>query len=95
MIISLVEFEDLKFHENNPGYIKKIYDHRYKDTNFSIIQEGKTTWIIYVIDEEVGIFELLDAYRTKRNAIEDIESGRLKIKLAQEKILLEEIIKVI
>ena len=91
MIISLVEFEDLKFHENNPGYIKKIYDHRY----FSIIQEGKTTWIIYVIDEEVGIFELLDAYRTKRNAIEDIESGRLKIKLAQEKILLEEIIKVI
>ncbi len=94
-MLSLIEFENLKFHKDNPDYIKWVYDHRYKDTNYSIIQEGRNTWAVCVIDDNLGIFELLEGYRTKKKAIEEIESGNLKRKLFEQKFLYDKIIEVL
>ena len=94
-MLSLIEFDNINFLKDNPDYIKWVYDHRYKDTNYSIIQEGRNTWVIYVIDDDLGIFDLLEGYRTKKKAIEEIESGNLKRKIFEQKFLYDKIIKVL
>ena len=94
-MIRLVEFDNINFLKDNPSYVKRVYEHRYKDTNYSIIQEGKNTWVIYVIDDNLGIFELFEGYRTKKKAIEEIESGKLKRKLFEQKFLYDKIIEVL
>ena len=94
-MIRLVEFDNINFLKDNPDYIKWVYDHRYKDTNYSIIQEGKRLWAVYVIDDNLGIFELLEGYRTKKKAIEEIESGNLKRKIFEQKFLYDKIIEVL
>ena len=94
-MLSLIEFDNINFLKDNPDYIKWVYDHRYKDTNYSIIQEGKRFWAVYVIDDNLGIFELLEGYRTKKKAIEEIESGNLKRKIFEQKFLYDKIIEVL
>ena len=94
-MLSLIEFDNINFLKDNPDYIKWVYDHRYKDTNYSIIQESKNTWVIYVIDDNLGIFEFLEGYRTKKKAIEEIESGNLKRKIFEQKFLYDKIIEVL
>ena len=94
-MISLIEFDNINFLKDNPDYIKWVYEHRYKDTNYSIIQEGRNTWAVYVIDDNLGIFELLEGYRTKKKAIEEIESGNLKRKIFEQKFLYDKIIEVL
>lgn len=94
-MLSLIEFDNINFLKDNPDYIKWVYDHRYKDTNYSIIQEGRNTWAVYVIDDNLGIFELLEGYRTKKKAIEEIESGNLKRKIFEQKFLYDKIIEVL
>ncbi len=94
-MLSLIEFDNINFLKDNPDYIQWVYDHRYKDTNYSIIQEGRNTWAIYIIDDNLGIFELLDGYRTKKKAIEEIENGNLKRKLFEQKFLYDKIIEVL
>ena len=94
-MLSLIEFDNINFLKDNPDYIKWVYDHRYKDTNYSIIQEGRNTWAVYIIDDNLGIFELLEGYRTKKKAIAEIESGNLKRKLFEQKFLYDKIIEVL
>ena len=94
-MLSLIEFDNINFLKDNPDYIKWVYDHRYKDTNYSIIREGKNTWVIYVIDDNIGIFELLEGYKTKKKAIEEIESGNLKRKIFEQKFLYDKIVEVL
>ena len=94
-MIRLVEFDNINFLKDNPSYIKRVYEHRYKDTNYSIIQEGNRLWAIYVIDDNLGIFELFEGYWTKKKAIEEIESGNLKRKLFERKILYDKIVEVL
>ena len=94
-MLSLIEFDNINFLKDNPDYIKWVYDHRYKDTNYSIIQEGRNTWAVYIIDDNLGIFDLLEGYRTKKKAIEEIESGNLKRKIFEQKFLYDKIIKVL
>lgn len=94
-MLSLIEFDNINFLKDNPDYIKWVYEHRYKDTNYSIIQEGNRLWAIYVIDDNLGIFELLEGYRTKKKAIEEIENGNLKRKLFEQKFLYDKIVEVL
>ena len=94
-MLRLIKFDKIKFFKDNPDYIKYVYDHRYKDTNYSIIQESKNTWVIYVIDDNLGIFELFEGYRTKKKAIEEIESRNLKRKIFEQKILYDKIVEVL
>ena len=94
-MLSLIEFDNINFLKDNPDYIKWVYEHRYKDTNYSIIQEGNRLWAIYVIDDNLGIFELLEGYRTKKKAIEEIETGNLKRRLFKQKFLYDKIIEVL
>ena len=94
-MLSLIEFNNINFLKDNPDYIKWVYDHKYKDTNYSIIQEGRNTWVIYVIDDNLGIFELLEGYRTKKKAIEEIKSGNLKRKIFEQKFLYDKIVEVL
>lgn len=94
-MLSLIEFDNINFLKDNPDYIKWVYDHRYKDTNYSIIQEGRNTWAVYIIDDNLGIFELLEGYRTKKKAIAEIESGNLKRKIFEQKFLYDKIIEVL
>lgn len=94
-MLSLIEFDNINFLKDNPDYIKWVYEHRYKDTNYSIIQEGRNTWAIYVIDDNLGIFELLEGYRTKKKAIGEIETGNLKRRLFEQKFLYDKIIEVL
>ena len=53
-MLSLIEFDDLNFLELNPNYIKKVYDNRYKDTNYSILKIG-SSWVIFVIKEDLPL----------------------------------------
>ncbi len=94
-MLSLIEFDNINFLKDNPDYIKWVYEHRYKDTNYAIIQEGNRLWAIYVIDDNLGIFELLEGYRTKKKAIEEIENGNLKRKIFEQKFLYDKIIEVL
>ena len=94
-MLSLIEFDNINFLKDNPDYIKWVYEHRYKDTNYSIIQEGRNTWAIYIIDDNLGIFELLEGYRTKKKAIEEIETGNLKRRLFEQKFLYDKIVEVL
>ena len=94
-MLSLIKFDNINFLKDNPDYIKYVYDHRYKDTTYSIIHENKNTWVIYVIDDNLGIFELLEGYRTKKKAIEEIESGNLKRKIFEQKFLYDKIVEVL
>ena len=94
-MLSLIEFDNINFLKDNPDYIKWVYEHRYKDTNYSIIQEGNRLWAIYVIDDNLGIFELLEGYRTKKKAIEEIETGNLKRKIFEQKFLYDKIVEVL
>lgn len=82
-MINLIDFEDLNFFDDNPNFIKSIYDSRYKDTIYSIKKIGRN-WVIYIIDEEIGFFEVLDNYSSKKKAIEAIESGSLKKELFEQ-----------
>lgn len=93
-MLNLIEFDNINFLKDNPNYIKWVYDHRYKDTNYSIIKCG-SIWTIYIIDENFGIFELLEGYRTKKKAIEEIESGNLKRKITEQKILYDKLLEVL
>lgn len=76
-------FFDSKTHTNMvyPEYIDKIVEHRYKDTPFAIIQEGKSgaKWTIYIIFEMKGETYVsgYGNYYTKRSAIKEIEEGRI------------------
>ena len=94
-MLSLIEFDNINFLKDNPDYIKWVYEHRYKDTNYSIIQEGNRLWAIYVIDDNLGIFELFEGYWTKKKAIEEIESGNFKRKMFERKILYDKIVEVL
>lgn len=94
-MISLIDFNNEKFLKENPNYVKWVYHHRYKDTNYSIIQEGRHTWAIYIIDDDFGIFELLEGYRTKKKAIEEIESGSVKRKILEQKFLYDKVVEII
>lgn len=94
-MLSLIKFDNINFLKDNPDYIKYVYDHRYKDTTYSIIHENKNTWVIYVIDDNLGIFELFEGYRTKKKAIEEIESGNLKRKIFEQKFLYDKITEVL
>lgn len=84
-MISLIDFENLKFFETNEGFIKSIYDNRYKDTIYSIKKIG-SHWVVYIIDEEVGFFQT-DGYYSKKSAIDAIESGKLKKEIKEQYFL--------
>ena len=84
-MIKLNNFENLKFFEENEGFIKSIYDNRYKDTIYSIKKIG-SQWIVYIIDEEVGFFQT-DGYYSKKSAIDAIESGKLKKEIKEQYFL--------
>lgn len=84
-MISLIDFENLKFFEANEGFIKSIYDNRYKDTIYSIKKIGND-WVVYIIDEETGFFQT-DGYSSKKSAIEAIESGKLKKEIKEQYFL--------
>ena len=63
-MISLIDFENLNFFEANEGFIKSIYDNRYKDTIYSIKKIG-SHWVVYIIDEEFGFFQTNGYYSKK------------------------------
>ena len=84
-MISLIDFEDLKFFEKNKDFIKNIYDNRYKDTIYSIKKIG-SHWVVYIIDDEIGFFQT-DGYYSKKSAIDAIESGKLKKEIKEQYFL--------
>lgn len=92
-MISLIEYDDLNFFELNPNFLKKINDNRYKDTNYSIVKDG-SYWSVYVIDDDLGIFET-NGYSTKKSAIRAIETGELKREIFTQQLLYNEIVKVL
>ena len=92
-MISLIEYDDLNFFELNPNFLKKINDNRYKDTNYSIVKDG-SYWAVYVIDDDLGIFET-NGYSTKKSAIKAIETGELKREIFTQQLLYNEIVKVL
>lgn len=84
-MISLIDFENLKFFEDNPKFLKNVNDGRYKDTIYSIVKI-MSKWVVYIIDNEIGVFETF-AYDTKTSAIEAIESGKLKKEIKEQYFL--------
>lgn len=92
-MIKLIDFQDLNFFHDNPDFLKKINDNRYNETNFSIVKRI-SDWVIYVIDDENGVFETF-AYNTKQSAIDSIESGKLKKEIFEQKILYDRLAEVL
>ena len=50
-MISLIDFENLKFFEDNPKFLKNVNDSRYKDTIYSIVKI-MSKWVVYIIDDD-------------------------------------------
>lgn len=76
-------FFDSKNHTDlvDPKYIDIVIKHKYKNTPFAIIKEGKSgaKWTIYIIFELNGDMFIsgYGNYYTKKSAINEIESKNI------------------
>ena len=70
---------------NEDNFFNKVLKNRYKDSPYSIVKEkiGKS-WSLYIISEDCNTIYCGWGYNTKKDAVNDIESGRFYNELDRE-----------
>ena len=70
---------------NEESFFNRVLENRYKDSPYSIVKEkiGKT-WSLYIISEDCNTIYGGWGYYAKKDAIQDIESGRFYNELDRE-----------